>query len=448
MEKKNKGITLIALVVTIVVLLILAGISISMLTGENGVITQARKSKEETRGGTVEEQRDLWRSNNKLDKQTGDNTTQTLNELLADLIEKNELTEVERDKILDEGFVIIGSHYIDFTLSDEDDEIDWSKLGPGLYKTGTKELIKSWQQLIDDGDIIVTDNKLNFVTADAKGDLIISNEITEIRHHFISDFCFYSNENELTGVFIPKSVISADGFAGGKNIQKIVIEEGVQNIPAEAFRGCSSLKSVILPNTITNIERCAFYKCTKLESIIIPDSVTIIGFGAFMDCTSLKNINIPKNVINIGERAFNSCFDLKSITVSKENSKYDSRNNCNAIIETDSNTLIHGCSTTVIPDSVIGIRDEAFYYCLNLTNIVIPDGVIGIGESAFWGCSSLECISIPKSMTSILGYAFRYCDKLSTVNYEGTNEDWNNITIRHDNTALTSAKINYNYNKE
>ena len=191
-KNTEKGITLIALVVTIVVLLILAGISMSMLTGENGVITQARKSKEETRGGTVEEQRDIWRSNNNLDKQTGDNTSQTLDELLEDLKNKGYLNDKEIEQIKDEGYVVIGSHYIEF---DKKEEVDWSKLEPGLYKTGTAVMIKSWQQLIEDGDIMVGSNSGSYIfdnhpggkfklwkiySSIERGDLIISNEITMI----------------------------------------------------------------------------------------------------------------------------------------------------------------------------------------------------------------------------------------------------------------------------
>ena len=452
MEKKNKGITLIALVVTIVVLLILAGISISMLTGENGVITQARKSKEETRGGTVEEQRDLWRSNNKLDKQTGDNTTQTLNELLADLIEKNELTEVERDKILDEGFVIIGSHYIDFTLSDEDDEIDWSKLGPGLYKTGTKEMIKSWQQLIDDGDIIVTDNsKLQELCTQLKGDLLISNEISEISSAFSTDGCHYINGSYLTGVFIPNSVSIANGFSKSNRLQRIVIQEGVKSITYMAFNSGYWSSEANEVNLV----------------IEIPSSVTSIETGAFAGHTGSVKVKVNKN-----------------------NTVYDSRDNCNAIIETSSNKLIQGFKTTTIPNTVTSIDDRAFCLtvvddisipkevitigegafsqCYNLTNITIPDSITSInngafcachnlkiitlpdsitsiGDSSFTGCENLTTITIPKSVTSIGKHAFNQCDNLKTVNYEGSEEDWSNIAISDYNGALINATKNYNY---
>ena len=112
--RENKGITLIALVVTIIVLLILAGVSISMLMGENGIITQAQESKIETRGGAVEEARDLWKVNQKSDEYTNSDTSQTLDELLTELEDKDLLTEEERNEVEETGKVTIGSREIVF----------------------------------------------------------------------------------------------------------------------------------------------------------------------------------------------------------------------------------------------------------------------------------------------------------------------------------------------
>ena len=121
MKKQENAITLIALVVTIVVLLILAAVSISMLGGENGIITQAVKTKEETRGASVEEERDLWKTNQNVDKY-GSSTAESLTELIDRLVEKGLLTDDEKDQILgneDKGIegtgqVTIGSRTIVF----------------------------------------------------------------------------------------------------------------------------------------------------------------------------------------------------------------------------------------------------------------------------------------------------------------------------------------------
>ena len=162
------------------------------------------------------------------------------------------------------------------------------------------------------------------------------------------------------------------------------------------------------------------------------------------------------------------CDSLTSITVDKGNKVYDSRNNCNAIIETDTNTLISGCQSTVIPnsvtsigefafggydnltsitipDSVTSIGNMAFYYCPSLTSITIPDSVTSIGGYAFSVCWSLTSITIPDSVTNIGNRAFEYCDSLKNIYYTGSEEQWNKIDIYRFNEPLLNATIHYNY---
>lgn len=125
------------------------------------------------------------------------------------------------------------------------------------------------------------------------------------------------------------------------------------------FEGCSGLTSVVIPNSVTSIGERAFSSC-RLTSVVIPDSVT-----------------------SIGSDTFSSSFVLASITVDENNTKYDSRDNCNAIIETETNTLIAGCKNTIIPNSVTSIGSSAFDNCSSLTSIEIPNSVTSIGSSAF-----------------------------------------------------------------
>ena len=112
--KKNEGITLIALVITIIVLLILAGISIATLTGENGVLTKAQNSKEITRGRSVEEVKNIWKNEQKMDKYTETSTTQKLDGVLKDLREQNLITEEEETIIKNTGEITIGGIKIEF----------------------------------------------------------------------------------------------------------------------------------------------------------------------------------------------------------------------------------------------------------------------------------------------------------------------------------------------
>ena len=190
---------------------------------------------------------------------------------------------------------------------------------------------------------------------------------------------------------------------------------GLTTIGDYAFSGCTGLTSVTIPESVTSIGDCAFSGCTGLTSVTIPNSVTSIGRNAFSGCSGLASIEIPNSVTTIGKYAFYICSGLTSIYVDSNNSVYDSRNNCNAIIETSSNTLISGCKNTVIPNSVTSIGECAFDGCSGLTSIIIPNSVTSIGNSAFSGCSGLTSVTIPESVTSIGDGAFGGCSGLTSI---------------------------------
>ncbi len=153
--------------------------------------------------------------------------------------------------------------------------------------------------------------------------------------------------------------------------------------------------------------------CSTLTSIAIPNSITRIGDGAFYGCSSLSSITIPNSVTRIGEGAFSGCCSLNKMTVDTNNKYYDSRKKCNAIIETATNKLIVGCSTTTIPNSVTSLGNYVFSGCSSLTSITIPNSVTSLGNYVFSGCSSLTSIVIPNSVTSIGNAAFDDCDSLT-----------------------------------
>ena len=129
--------------------------------------------------------------------------------------------------------------------------------------------------------------------------------------------------------------------------------------------------------------------------ITIPETITVdeevynvtgIGQYAFYNCASLTSITIPNSVTSIGEGAFSGCPSLSSISVDPNNTIYDSRDNCNAIIRTSDNALMAGCQSTIIPNSVTSIGDYAFYCCSSLTSVTIPNSVTSIGNRAFDYC--------------------------------------------------------------
>lgn len=222
----------------------------------------------------------------------------------------------------------------------------------------------------------------------------------------------------------------ADVFAG--NVKLTSFDElqyftGLSTIREQDFSGCTGLTSVVIPCNVTSIEGNSFLGCNELSSIFvddkntvydsrdncnaiietstnklifgckssfIPNSVTSIGECAFSHCSGLTSLNIPKNVTSIGEGAFNYCYDLSSITIDEDNDNYDSRNNCNAIIETETNTLLWGCENTTIPNSITAIGKDAFREIAGITKLIIPAQVTSIGENAFQGCNYLTIVKL------------------------------------------------------
>jgi len=165
---------------------------------------------------------------------------------------------------------------------------------------------------------------------------------------------------------------------------------------------------------VTSIGESAFFLCWDLTSLSIPASVTSIGEDAFFLCWNLTSLSIPANVTSIGN-AFAGCSGLTSIIVDKGNTIYDSRENCNAIIETASNTLIVGCMNTTISDGVTSIGRYAFSGCKKLTSFTIPNSVTNIGEHAFSDCNALTSVTIPDGVTSIGDSAFYHCPGLTSL---------------------------------
>ena len=168
---------------------------------------------------------------------------------------------------------------------------------------------------------------------------------------------------------------------------------------------------------LTIIGENDFYGCRCLTSVTIPNSVTSIEEWAFAGCMILKSIVIPANVNNMGNsfHAFHACVYMDQIIVDPENPVYDSRNGCNAIIETATNKLIAGCKNTQIPDGIETIGECAFEGRWTMKKMAIPESVTTIGFCAFNLCSGLTSITLPASVNSIEWGAFDNCNNLTTV---------------------------------
>lgn len=156
----------------------------------------------------------------------------------------------------------------------------------------------------------------------------------------------------------------------------------------------TSLEEVVVKNAEASIPEYAFNNNKYLSKITLPSSITAIPKYAFNGCTNLKDIEIPDRVLTIGECAFKKCSSLTGIT---------------------------------IPNSVTNIGNCAFLNS-GLTSVTMSNNVTNIGSKAFFGCTELLCITIFNSINSIGERVFEYCKKLSTINFEGTIEQWNAVS--------------------
>ena len=193
--------------------------------------------------------------------------------------------------------------------------------------------------------------------------------------------------------------------------------------------------TISLPSTITKIGESAFLSYPT-TSINLPNNLKYIGKKAFWD-TEIPSVNIPATVEYIGEAAFSAIEQLETIKVDSQNRYYDSRDECNAIIETKSNTLIASSTKNIIPkgilhiggyvfynrdiekidlpEGLVTIGERAFSFCIKMTSITIPNSVNTIGTSCFYGCTNLEQIELPENIKDIPEGALAGCEKLTRI---------------------------------
>ena len=265
--------------------------------------------------------------------------------------------------------------------------------------------------------------------------------------------------------------IEKEAFAEWTGIKKIVINEGIEEIHNGSFMGCANLKAISIPSSVKTLGNSLFIYCISLDSIVIdkhnstfdsrdgcnaiirtedntllygckstdipssvetidtyayngcmikevdiPTGVKRINRAAFFDCPILEKIHISSSVEEIEEEAVVICPNIKSITVDENNKDYDSREDCNAIIDKWQEELILGCSTTHIPTGVYVIGKYAFRNCINLHRITIPEGVGYIKDAAFMDCPNLKEVKLPSSLIRIEGGTnFGNCISLDSI---------------------------------
>lgn len=300
------------------------------------------------------------------------------------------------------------------------------------------------------------------ITSDSTVNVVPANKQESFYQIFKDSILLIPSSVEYGKRFYRVISIEEKAFSTWCGFRSLVISDGIEAIHNRAFAGCTNLRAVAIPKSVKNIGDNPFAYCFNLDSINvneenalfdsrdgcnaiirkkdnallcacksteIPSSVETIYTDAYRgclmreiklpvglktimeyainDCPNLVRIHIPSSVENIYPRAFSNCYNIESISVDKDNPIYDSRNNCNAILEED--RLIIGCYTSSIPLGITTIGEGAFEYCKKLNKINIPEGVLYIGNGAFWRCSALKTIELPSSLLGFKGEEHFYC---------------------------------------
>ena len=204
-------------------------------------------------------------------------------------------------------------------------------------------------------------------------------------------------------------------FSGCEYLTSIQLPAQLKTVGSGAFRNCIRLKSIDIPDMVTTINDQAFLGCFSLTSLRLGESLKTIGETAFKGCNTIQSLIIPSSVSSISQNAFQNCTSLAAITVAEDNQVYDSRENCNAIVTSSTNTIMLGCYNTTFPSSVVAIGPSAFYGCSRLQSINVPEGITSIGTSAFSSCKNLTTAVLPTTLITLGNSAFDGCSSLTDV---------------------------------
>ena len=403
--ENRKAITLIVLVVTVVVLLILAGVSIAMLTGNSGILTQSMRAKISTELSSYKEELELFKIE-QISKNDGfieGSLTAGKNNLFYNTQEEEEQGKgTIRDIITN-----ISDDYFE--------KLEVIK-GELLINTKDNNEIKVAKSLgievnpydIDENGVLLSSGN-NLALMDENGTLVIPDSVTEIGAGA------FANEG-LKTIIIPGTVkkIGANAFAYNTTLETVIMQEGVEEIGTDAFQFCTNLKNVELPESLIKIGKVAFYNCINLQEISIPSKIKIIEYYTFAACTRLgkielkegleeikgnsflstafSEITIPSTVDTIGSSVFYGNKNLKNIIINKKEGEeakfvYESgmlMTSKKDVILFASDSYLKSIDTFEIPDGVKEYNLNITQYN-NIKKIVIPEALksISVEEGIF-----------------------------------------------------------------
>lgn len=368
--REKRGVTLISLVITIIILLILAGVSIAMLTSDNGIITNAQKSKISTTFSAYKEEVELYKNSKIVE-----NTNFLENTLEASKISLSYNTQKEEE----EGNI----KNIITTINDKD--LEKFEIIKGKLLINTKDIneIKVAQSLgiqvnpydiTEEGELLSSDG--NLLLVDETGTLKIPDTVTKI-----GEGAFAQVEG-LKTIIIPGSVkeIGKNAFANNLTLETVIMEDGTERIGTTAFRSCTKLKNISMPESLIEIKYGAFYGCTSLEKIKIPSKITKIEPDTFGGARSLKEIILSDNIEAILSGAFSGT-SFEEIVLPEKVKEIEAGvfggnlQLSNIIIEGENPQYVYetGMLMTKNKDNVLFISDK---YLKDINTLVIPDGIV------------------------------------------------------------------------
>ena len=417
-KKDSNGITLIALVVTIIALLILAGVAINLTIGDNGIITRASKARLTSELATYKEELEMYEVGKELD-----NTGFMRDTLTAGKEKLNYNTQPEGE----EGNIktIINS------ISDE--YLEKLEVIKGELLINTKDIneIKIAQSLgievnpydiTEEGELLSSYGNLLLMSED--GTLTIPERVTKIGEGA------FSNLEGLKTIIIPGTCkeIANNAFAYNPTLENVIMEDGVEKIGAYAFRGCTNLTTVEMPDSITEVGNSCFDADIKLQNVKLSKNLTVLNSYTFRNCSKLKKIVLSENLEQIGSE----CFAGTGITEMKLPKNLKTIATGNSLpstlqtIDTSENDYFE------FKNGILYTKDlKTLILALsNVTSVNMEESVETISESAFQNCSLLTTINLTSNVKSIGDLAF-YNSKLSSItvssgnNYFSTDERYN-----------------------
>ena len=418
--KRGNGVTLIALAVTIIVMLILAGVTISTLTGNSGITTNASKAKTKSYLADIKEEYELYLSEKRMD-----------DEYDLDTLYANDKTIRYEGNEVGTGIAEICS-----SIKKGDEKKFEIIKGKIYYVSQDKNVIPIAVELgfsinpyeITDSGVLKS-SSMNLYLVDNDGHLDLSEyegKIKTIEAGAFSKVEIESGINPLQSIVLPKGIttIGDDAFSYNTSLTSIKIPNTVTSIGKRAFQGCTNLTSIEIPDTVTYIGDYCFSGCNRLQKIKLSKKIQTINQRLLQGCSSLTEIEIPEGVKSIGYAAFSSCSKLTTITLPASLTSF----NGTALAGLSRLTEVKvadGNNSFKFENGILLSKDGKTMYMalLTLTEINVPNGVVSIVGDTLSGSSATKII-LPDTVSSNLsGTVFNGMNKLSTIELSSTSKN-------------------------